>query len=125
MEVMASISRIREDSKGYSPPRIVWLFLGFFLVGLIARFRQYLGNPSYWYDEAFLTADVFRYSSSKLLGALPGQTIIPPFFLWLLRGCYRTFGPYEWSMRLPAFVAGIMALFLIIPLARRWLPSPN
>jgi hypothetical protein len=127
MQVAATIPRIREDAKWYSPRRAFWfwLFGGFLLVGLIARFRQYLGNPSYWYDEAFLTVDIFRYSSSELIGRLPGQTIIPPVFLWLLRACYRAFGPDEWSLRLPAFVAGIMGLLLIIPLARRWLRSPG
>src|SRR5262245_28060723 len=105
MDVVASIPAAHEDAKWYSPPRLFWfwLFVGFFLVGLIARFRQYFGNPSYWYDEAFLTVDIFRYSPSELIGRLPGQTIIPPLFLWLLRGCYRAFGPDEWSLRLPAF----------------------
>jgi hypothetical protein len=127
MEVRASIQKTGEDARWYARSRVLglWLFAAFFGVGLVARFRQYLGNPSYWYDEAFLTIDVFRHSSSELIGALPGQTIIPPLFLWLLRGCYRAFGPDEWSLRLPAFVAGITALLLIIPLARRWLRSPG
>jgi hypothetical protein len=126
MDIAASIPTPSEASQRSSSPRLLWfwLFAAFFFIGLFARFRQYLGNPSYWYDEAFLTADIFRFSCSELIGPLPGQTIIPPAFLWLLRGCYRAFGPDEWSLRLPAFVAGIMALFLIIPLARRWLRSP-
>jgi 4-amino-4-deoxy-L-arabinose transferase-like glycosyltransferase len=96
-----------------------------FLLGQAARCRQYFGNPSYWYDEAFLTVSIYDCSFWQLIGALPGRTITPPFFLWLLRGCYLAFGPQEWALRLPAFVAGVAASFLIIPLARRWLGSPG
>ncbi len=100
-----------------------WMVLLF--VGLVARCRQYLGNPSYWYDEAFLTIDVFNSSYPQLLGPLNGRTITPPFFLWLLRGCYDAWGPGEWSLRLPAYVAGVAGLLLMICVARQWLGSPG
>jgi hypothetical protein len=99
-----------------------WLVVA---LGLAARLRQYLGNPSFWYDEAFLTVSVYDFSWLKLIGPLPGRTIIPPFFLWLLRGCYLAFGPDELAMRLPAFIAGLAGLLLLIPLSRRWLGSPG
>ena len=101
------------------------LWVGLLLLGLAARFRQYLGNPSYWYDEAFTAVDIFDLPLLKLLGPLPGQSIIPPFFLWLLRGCYLSLGPQEWALRLPAFLAGIAALLLMIVLARRWFGAPG
>jgi hypothetical protein len=95
------------------------------VLGLSARCYQYFGNPSYWYDEAFLVRGVIDLSFSELIGPLPARTIVPPVFLWLLRLCYITFGAQEWSLRLPAFIASIGALALMIPLARRWLGSPG
>ena len=76
------------------------------LLGLVARFRQYLGNPSYWYDEAALTVSIYDFSCWKLLGQLPGKTITPPFFLWLLRSCYLAFQPPGVGHALPLLSAG-------------------
>jgi hypothetical protein len=102
-----------------------WLWVGILVLGLTARSRQYLANPSFWYDEAFLVRSIYDCSFSELIGPLPSRTITPPFFLWLLRSCYLEFGPQEWSLRLPAFIAGLAALSLMIPLARGWLGNPG
>jgi Dolichyl-phosphate-mannose-protein mannosyltransferase len=102
-----------------------WLWVVIVALGLAARFRQYLANPSYWYDEAFLASSIYDFSFADLIGPLPSRTITPPFFLWLLRSCYLGLGPQEWCLRLPAFVAGLVALAAMIPLARRWLGSPG
>src|SRR5947209_6798894 len=100
-----------------------WLAL--LLLGLAARFRQFLGCPSYWYDEAYLLVNIFDCSFAELLGPLRAQVVIPPLFLWILRGLYLLLGGSEGAMRLPALLAGVAGLFLSVPLARRVVGSPG
>jgi hypothetical protein len=87
--------------------------------------RQFVACPSYWYDEAYLLVNIFDCSFDQLLGPLRAQVVIPPLFLWLLRGLYLLLGGAEWAMRLPALLASVAALFLSIPLARRVVGSPG
>jgi hypothetical protein len=94
------------------------------LLGLVARCRQYIGSPSYWYDEAFCLVNVHDRSFGELLGPLRSGAVNPPLFLWLERALYLLLGPSELAMRLPAVVAGIAALLVLIPLARRTVGSP-
>jgi hypothetical protein len=101
----------------------VWLAL--LVLGLTARGRQYLGCPSYWYDEAYLLLNVFERSFTELIGPLQYNVVIPPLFLWILRGTYLLAGPSELAMRLPAATAGLAALFLMIPLARYLAGKPG
>lgn len=96
------------------------LFWGVLLVsGLAVRVRQYLFLHSYWYDEAFLVIPIRERGYADLLGAQPYNLVIPPVFLWITRLLYLVGGDSEWLMRLPAFLAGIAALFLMVPLARK------
>jgi hypothetical protein len=95
------------------------LVLPVLALGIAARCRQYLGCPSYWYDEAYLLLNIFEKSYTDLLGALQYNVVIPPLFLWMLRGLYLVAGSSEWVMRLPAAVACLAGLFLMVPLARR------
>jgi Dolichyl-phosphate-mannose-protein mannosyltransferase len=90
------------------------------VLGAAARLRQYLGCPSYWYDEAYLVLNVRDRSLPQLLGAIDYQVVIPPFFLWLLRGLYLFLGSSEYAMRLPSLLAGMAAPFLLVPLSRRF-----
>jgi hypothetical protein len=87
-------------------------------LGLATRVRIYLGNPSYWYDEAFVLMNVFDKSFLQLLGRLDMDQAAPPLFLWMLRGLYLAAGSGEWAMRLPSFVAGLPAPLIMIPVAR-------
>lgn len=104
-------------------PRLWW---GLALtLGLAVRCRQYFFNASYWYDEAFLILTIRDRGYAELLGELPYQLTAPPLFLWITRALYVWGGDGEMLMRLPAFVAGIGALFLMIPLARRALGMPH
>jgi 4-amino-4-deoxy-L-arabinose transferase-like glycosyltransferase len=101
-----------------------WLWAAIVALGLGGRLRQYLANPSYWYDEAFLARSVYELSFADLIGPLSTRQITPPFFLWLLRACYLGPGPQEWSLRLPAFLSSVAALALMVPLCRRWFRGP-
>ncbi|GIW78210.1 MAG: hypothetical protein KatS3mg105_0017 [Gemmatales bacterium] len=90
-------------------------------VGLAARLKQYIGTPSYWYDEAYLLVSISTKSYGELLGPLRGFQASPPLFSWALRALYELAGASEWAMRLPAFLASMATVVLIIPLARRTL----
>jgi hypothetical protein len=96
----------------------------FLLLGLVVRLRQYLFAASYWYDEAFLILAIRDRGFAALLGAQPYNLVIPPGYLWAVRGLYLLGGDGELLMRLPAFLAGVAALLLMIPLARRFVPGP-
>src|SRR5579872_1675779 len=89
------------------------------LLGASVRFRHYFAAPSYWYDEAYLLLNVFTKDCGQLAGPLDHDQTGPPVFLWSLRLLYRAFGSSECVMRLPAFVASLLAVAVMIPLARR------
>jgi len=89
------------------------------LCGLAVRFRQFLFVHSYWYDEAFLVLAVRARSLSELLGPQPYNLVIPPLYMGVIQELHNIGGDNELLLRLPAFLAGIAALFLMIPLSRR------
>jgi hypothetical protein len=99
-----------------------WVF--FLLLGVAIRLRQYFFASSYWYDEAYLVLAIRERGFAALLGPQSYNLVIPTFFLWVVRGLYQLGGDGELLMRLPAFLAGIAALVLMIPLARRFLAAP-
>lgn len=88
-------------------------------LGIALRLRQYAACPSYWYDEAYLLRNIFGKSCGELLGPLSDDQAAPPLFLWCLRGLYRGAGGSEGWMRLPALLASLVGLFVLVPLARR------
>jgi hypothetical protein len=90
----------------------------FLLFGVAALVRQYLFAHSYWYDESYLILTIREHGFAQLLGPQPYNLAIPPGFLWLTRALYELGGDGELMLRLPAFVAGVVALFLMIPLPR-------
>jgi hypothetical protein len=115
--------RAAERLKAILASPLPWLAL--LLLGLAARFRQFLACPSYWYDEAYLLVNIYDCSFEDLLGPLRAQVVIPPFFLWVLRGLYLFVGGSEWAMRLPSFLASLASLVLAVLLARRVVGSPG
>jgi 4-amino-4-deoxy-L-arabinose transferase-like glycosyltransferase len=92
------------------------------VLGLGARIRQYAAGASYWYDEAYLLLNVFDKNCGELLGPLRNDQAGPPIYFWTLRILYQIAGPSEWTMRLPAFLASVLALFVMIAAARRIVP---
>src|SRR5262249_52473119 len=91
----------------------------FLLLALAIRFRQYLFAHSYWYDESFVILGIRERGFAELLGPQPYAQVLPPCFLWITHALYRLAGDGELIMRLPGFLAGLAALALMIPLARR------
>jgi len=89
------------------------------LFGILYRVRDYLFRRSYWYDESFILLVLPGRSFVDFFQPLPYNVVGPPGYL-LLVGWLSRFGiENELVMRLPAFLAGIAALLLIVPLASR------
>jgi hypothetical protein len=105
----------------FSPAFLVVLLA----VGVIARLRQYLSVQSYWYDEAFQVLLLRQRSYGEMLGPQPYDQILPPVILWLGRALYDVGGDGELVMRLPAFIAGLVSLWVMVPLARAVIGSPH
>ena len=101
----------------------VWGFV--VLVGATVLCRQYFGAISYWYDEAFVLFNVFRRPFLGLVGAVDCNQAAPVLYLWIERVVYLILGSSELAMRLPAFLAGLAALLLMVPLARRLVGGPG
>ena len=95
------------------------------LLGLGVRVRHYLAAPSYWYDEAYLLLNVFEKDCGGLMGPLRDDQAAPPVFLWSLRGLYLAGGGSEYVMRLPAFLASLAAVGVMVPAARRIVTGPG
>jgi hypothetical protein len=112
----------RHEVRPLSSPFVLWLLLA---LGIALRVRQYAACPSYWYDEAYLLLNVFQKSFLELLGPLREDQAAPPLFLWTLRGLYRIAGGSEWWMRLPALLASIAGLLVMVPLARSVVGRPG
>jgi hypothetical protein len=100
-------------------------WLGFLALGLAYRLRQYLFAASYWYDEAFLVLAVRARGHADLLGPQPYNLVCPPVFLWASRALYLLAGDGELVLRFLPFAAGVAALLLMVPLARRAVGGPH
>jgi hypothetical protein len=71
-----------------------------------------------------LLLNIFYRSYGEMLGRFDLGQVVPPGFAWVERAMLDLFGPAEWAMRLPALVAGLMALAVLGALGRRVL-SPQ
>ena len=90
-------------------------------VGALLRFHN-LDLKSLWYDEA-LTYDLVQGSLAETFLRNTTENSAPPFFpllLALVTGANAT----ETALRLPAVIAGILAIPALWFLARQYLPGP-
>lgn len=95
------------------------LLAALLLLGLASRGRYYLAARSFWYDEAFVLLNIYDRSYSELLGRLEFEQAAPPLYLCSLRLIHDIWDGEELAMRLPAFLAGVAAIGVMIPTARR------
>ena len=89
------------------------------IFGLICRITQYLLDSSLWCDESFVALNVIHKSFSGLFGPLDWNEPAPPGFLVAEKLVVAILGPSEDALRLLPLVAGLAALLLFAPLARR------
>jgi hypothetical protein len=109
-------SRIQRAMAQPYRQRFVFAVLAF---GIICRLTQYLIDSSLWYDESFVALNVVHKSFSAMFGPLDWNEASPPGFLVAEKLLVSILGPSEYSLRLLPLLAGLAALLLFAPLARR------
>ncbi len=114
----------RSLTPGAHRPWLLFAALACLALGFGLRAREYARDLPFWYDESYLLLNVEKVPYAGLCGPLEHKLVIPAGFLWAERACYRAFGMTEWGMRLPAFGAGLAALLVMVPLARRVVGGP-
>lgn len=87
------------------------------------RVRQWLGARSLWLDEALVARSLATRDYVELVAEpLQGDQAGPVAWLWASRLSIDLFGTHEKALRLPALVAGVLALVLAWRVAKRLLP---
>jgi hypothetical protein len=91
------------------------------VVGIVLRAVRYFSDRSLWVDEAALALNLTTRSYSRLFGTLDFDQGAPIGFLMIEKAALGVFGDAEWALRLPSFVAGLVALAVFWLLAVRFL----
>ena len=101
----------------YGSPLFAWAIIG---SGILVRLIQYLRNASLWVDEAALATVIVNSPASSLLGYLESHTAAPVGFLLAEKWAVNTLGNTEYSLRLLPLIAGVGALILLYPVAKKF-----
>ncbi len=94
--------------------RWAWTFT---LVGIVIRLVRYGLRMPLWNDEAFLALNVIRRDYAGLTEGLDTTQVAPIGYLWTSRAAIEWLGTSEFTLRLPALAAGIVALLAFHRLA--------
>jgi len=107
------------------------IILSIFLLGIVARFAQYMHNRALWFDEATLALKITTHSFLGLLN--PANQInevymvkyqaAPLGFLVLVKWLVQILGDHEFVLRLIPQIAGIASLFLFYNLVKKCLKN--
>jgi len=100
--------------------RLLW---GAFAVGVAFRLYYFQSGRSLWIDEARVGVNVASRGYEDLLRPLDYDQSASPLFLWGEKLATQLFGVNERAFWLLPLIAGIAAMLLFIPLARRFLPG--
>ena len=103
--------------RNFCTPRICLILAGLTLLAFLLRI--FLINRPMQHDEAY-SAVVFAFE--PLRNGLsdyhfPNNHV---FHTFLVHIAYKLFGPFEWAVRLPAFIASVLLAPLGFILAKRW-----
>lgn len=82
------------------------------LIGVLLRIWHFAGGRAVWFDEAMVALNIIHLSPSGLMGPLYFDQLAPAGWLLLEKACLQLWGPFDYTLRLPALVGGIAALFL-------------
>lgn len=95
------------------------------LVGVVLRLRLYLRGASLYLDEAMLANNIVDRSYAGFFQPLDYDQGAPLGFLFLQKLVIQTLGNADFKLRLWPLIAGIAALCLMYPVARRVLDAPG
>lgn len=102
-----------------------WLALGAVLLGAGLRLWQWSLGATFFMDELAIIHNLVTRTPGQLVGVpLAEAQVAPPLFLLVEKACLTLLGPSEWSLRLPALLASVVALPLLWAVARRVLAAP-
>ena len=88
------------------------------VMGSAIRLYWLFHNPSLWFDEAILAADIIHRPFDRLLGQM-GWQAAPVGFIALAISVSYLFGPDEISLRTLSLLSSVMALPLLYILCRK------
>jgi hypothetical protein len=100
-----------------------WLVPASLVLGVVLRTREWLFDKSLWLDEITLTIQLDERGFTGLIRPLGGNQGGPLGWLWAEKASIGVFGVHELALRLPAFVASLVAL-RVFPLVARRLIGP-
>lgn len=93
------------------------------ILHLLWRAVRYFAGFPIWGDEAFVAISLDERSYAGLFDPLEYGQIAPLGWMFLEKAMLDLFGPHEWALRLPAFVAGILSALLMFRLCFRLAPG--
>jgi hypothetical protein len=91
-------------------------------LGVALRAVRFAVHRPLWLDEAALALNLMSRSYSHLFGALDFKQGAPAGYLMLEKLSLNALGDSEQALRLPAFLAGLVAVPLFWKVASRYLP---
>ncbi len=94
-----------------------WLLVA---VGVVLRLRQYAANRSLWHDEANLALNLIQRSFGGLTQPLDYDQGAPIGFLFIEKSLMTLLGNRDIILRLFPLTAGILAVFLMFLVARKY-----
>lgn len=89
------------------------------VLGVVLRTREWLFDKSLWLDEITLTNQLDSRTFAGLIRPLGGDQGGPLGWLWAEKASIEVFGVHELALRLPAWLASLVALGVFPLVARR------
>lgn len=89
------------------------IFWSIITIGIIARIALYIANPTLWLDEAALTLNILDFDFFELLRTDRFSQSAPFAYLLIEKFLTSFIGIQEYILRLPAFFAGLLSLYLL------------
>jgi len=90
------------------------------VVGVCLRLYQYFLNRSFWADEASLALNLVERDFAHLIRPLDYQQGAPIGFLFIEKTALVLFGNNEFALRLFPLVCGVLAIYLLLRIAREY-----
>jgi Dolichyl-phosphate-mannose-protein mannosyltransferase len=104
--------------------RISWTVIAYLLIvyGIVLRICMFAQNRNFIIDEANIARNVYERNFIGLTKFLDYQQYAPIPFLWICKCSTLLFGVSDYSLRLPALLAGIMTLILFARVCLKYVP---